>query len=95
MAARATEDSHKLSATEPSVPLVAMDYGFLGHDTDVIGVIHNNERNVILRPQIVRRSTIRKVFSLQTRDLDCVANSVHTPWNRPPRFGPVHGRLQQ
>ena len=33
--ARATEDSHKRSATEPSVPLVAMDYGFLGRDTDV------------------------------------------------------------
>ena len=32
---RATEDSHKRSATEPSVPLVAMDYGFLGRDTDV------------------------------------------------------------
>ena len=35
VAGRATEDSHKRSATEPSVPLVAMDYGFLGRDTDV------------------------------------------------------------
>ena len=35
VAERATEDSHKRSATEPSVPLVAMDYGFLGRDTDV------------------------------------------------------------
>ena len=26
---------HKRSATEPSVPLVAVDYGFLGRDTDV------------------------------------------------------------
>ena len=34
-AGRATEDSHKRSATEPSVPLVAMDYGLLGCDTDV------------------------------------------------------------
>ena len=30
MAGRATEDSHKRSATEPSVPRVAMDYGFHG-----------------------------------------------------------------
>ena len=29
------EDSHKRSTTVPSVPLVAMDYGFLGRDTDV------------------------------------------------------------
>ena len=35
VAGRATEDSHKRSATQPLVPLVAMDYGFLGRDTDV------------------------------------------------------------
>ena len=35
VAGRATEDSHKRSATERPVPLVAMDYGFLGRDTDV------------------------------------------------------------
>ena len=35
VAGRATEDSHKRSATEMSVPLVATDYGFLGRDTDV------------------------------------------------------------
>ena len=35
VAGRATEDSHKRSATEPSVPLVAVDYGFLGRDADV------------------------------------------------------------
>ena len=35
VAGRATEDSHKRSATQPSVPLVALDYGFLGRDTDV------------------------------------------------------------
>ena len=35
VAGRATEDSHKRSATEPPVPLAAMDYGFLGRDTDV------------------------------------------------------------
>ena len=35
VAGRGTEDSHKRSATEPSVPLVAMDYGFFGRDTDV------------------------------------------------------------
>ena len=35
MAGRATEDAHKRSAKESSVPLVAMDYGFLGRDTDV------------------------------------------------------------
>ena len=35
MAGRATEDSHKRSATAPTVPLVAMDYGILGRDTDV------------------------------------------------------------
>ena len=35
VAGRATKDSDKRSATEPSVPLVAMDYGFLGRDTDV------------------------------------------------------------
>ena len=35
MAGRATEDSHKRSATEPSVPLVAKDHGILGRDTDV------------------------------------------------------------
>ena len=35
VAGRATEDSHRRPATEPSVPLVAMDYGFLGRDTDV------------------------------------------------------------
>ena len=35
MARRATEDSHKRLATEPSVPLVAMDYGVLGRDADV------------------------------------------------------------
>ena len=41
VAGRATEDSHKRSATEPSVPLVAMDYGFLGRDTDVdlVGIL--------------------------------------------------------
>ena len=35
VAGRATYDSHKRPATEPSVPLVAMDYGLLGRDTDV------------------------------------------------------------
>ena len=35
MAGRATEDFHKRSANEPSVPLAAMDYGFLGRDMDV------------------------------------------------------------
>ena len=35
VAGRATGDPHKRSATEPSVPLVAMDYGFLGRDTAV------------------------------------------------------------
>ena len=35
VAGRAAEDSHIRSATEPSVPLVAMDYGFLGRGTDV------------------------------------------------------------
>ena len=37
VAGRATEGSHKRSATEPSVPLGAMDYGFLGRDADVQG----------------------------------------------------------
>ena len=35
MAGRATEDSCERSAVESSVPLVAMDHGFLGRDTDV------------------------------------------------------------
>ena len=35
VAGRATEDSHERPASEPSVPLVAMDYGFLERDTDV------------------------------------------------------------
>ena len=35
VAGRPTEDSRKRSAIEPLVPLVAMDYGFLGRDTDV------------------------------------------------------------
>ena len=35
VAGRSTEHSHKRSATEPSVPLVAMDHGVLGRDTDV------------------------------------------------------------
>ena len=35
VAGRATEDAHRRSAKESSVPLVAMDYGFLGRDTDV------------------------------------------------------------
>ena len=35
VARRATEYSHKRSASEPSVPLAAMDCGFLGRDTDV------------------------------------------------------------
>ena len=34
VAGRATETSHKRSTNESSVPLVAMDYGFLGRDTD-------------------------------------------------------------
>ena len=34
VAGRATEDAHKRSAKESSVPMVAMDYGFLGRDTD-------------------------------------------------------------
>ena len=34
MAGRATEDSHKRSTSESSVPLMAKDYGFLGRDTD-------------------------------------------------------------
>ena len=34
VAGRATEDSDKRSVNESSVPLVAMDYGFLGRDTD-------------------------------------------------------------
>ena len=35
VAGRATEYSHTRSATESSVPLMAVDYGFLGRDTDV------------------------------------------------------------
>ena len=35
VAGRATEDSHKRSATEPSEPLAATDYGFLRRDTNV------------------------------------------------------------
>ena len=34
MAGHATEDAHKRSARESSAPMVAMDYGFLGRDTD-------------------------------------------------------------
>ena len=61
-AGRATEDSHKRSATEPSVPLVAMDHGFLGRDTDVelatILVLIQRPPRCFAKAQSLVRSTV-------------------------------------
>ena len=58
VAGRATEDSHKRSATEPSVPLVTMDYGFLGRDVDLamILVLIQRPHGAVGAPQVRRTS---------------------------------------
>ena len=44
---------------------------------------------------MILRSAIRSVFSHQTRDLECFADSSNIPWNSVHQIFPVHGRLQQ
>ena len=60
VAGRATEDSRNRSATEPSVTLVAMGYGFLGRDTDVdlatILVLIQRPHSAVGACQVLRNS---------------------------------------
>ena len=60
MTGRATEDSQKRSATELSVSLVAMKYGFLGRDTDVdlatILVLIQRPHGAVGGCQVLRKS---------------------------------------
>ena len=69
VAGRATEDSHKRSATEPSVPLVAMDYGFFGRDTDVglatIPVLIQRPHGAVGACQVLRKGP-------EPHAIDCV-----------------------
>ena len=69
VAGRATEDSHQRSATEPSVPLVAMDYGFLERDTDVdlatILVLIQRHHGVVEACQVLRKGP-------EPYSIDCV-----------------------
>ena len=76
VAGRATEGSHKRSATEPSVPLVAMDYRFFGRDTDV-----NLATILVLlqRPSTVRWELVRCFAKAQSLTRSTVCWHTFTP----------------
>ena len=79
VAGRATKDSHRRSATGPSVPLVAMDDDFLGRDTDVelatILVLIQRPHGAVGACQVLRKSPERYAIDCALAYLDTADDS--------------------